>query len=269
MSSIQIKSKKRPQNIRKKFEEDVDLFPEDINEKDSVLNNQLVQNISKKQKSLENMEFSTKSSKKSDLELSFKSERIHNVSDMGATRVDEVEGSLEDRQREKEVRQNIPAVRRAGPMKAASNYRMTTTIDFKPGICKDYYETGFCGFGDNCIYAHIREEYKSSYDIDQEYDKSQVITNKKKKKNELDDGEIKENNNNNGNSGRDSLPFACYLCRKPFIDPVSTKCKHYFCEKCAISNFQGGKNPKCPICNSLIDGVFKSAKELFSKINPS
>jgi len=266
MSSIQIKSKKRPQNIRKNLEENVDLFPEVGNEEGSVLNVQLVQHVPKKQKSLENMEFSTKYSKKAELDLTFKSERIHNANDMGATRVEEAEGSLEDRQREKEVRQNLPAVRRAGPMKAASNYRMTTTIDFKPGICKDYYETGFCGFGDNCIYAHIREEYKSSYDIDQEYDKSQGIAlnkNKNKNKELVDDGEIKDNNNDN--SGGDTLPFACYLCRKPFIDPVSTKCKHYFCEKCIISSYQGGKNPKCPICNAPTDGVFKSAAELFSK----
>jgi RING finger protein 113A len=35
----------------------------------------------------------------------------------------------------------------------------------------------------------------------------------------------------------DDLPFACYICRKPWgeaKDPVVTRCKHYFCESCAL-----------------------------------
>jgi RING finger protein 113A len=36
----------------------------------------------------------------------------------------------------------------------------------------------------------------------------------------------------------DDLPFACYICRQPWAecksDPVVTKCKHYFCESCAL-----------------------------------
>ena len=36
----------------------------------------------------------------------------------------------------------------------------------------------------------------------------------------------------------DGLPFACYICRKPWqecrSDPVATKCRHYFCERCAL-----------------------------------
>ena len=31
-----------------------------------------------------------------------------------------------------------------------------------------------------------------------------------------------------------SLPFACFICRNPFVDPVVTKCKRYFCEHCAL-----------------------------------
>ncbi len=37
--------------------------------------------------------------------------------------------------------------------------------------------------------------------------------------------------------GDDDLPFACLICRKPWgeaKDPVVTRCKHYFCESCAL-----------------------------------
>ncbi len=35
----------------------------------------------------------------------------------------------------------------------------------------------------------------------------------------------------------DGLPFACLSCRKPWEEvknPVVTRCKHYFCESCAL-----------------------------------
>ena len=31
-------------------------------------------------------------------------------------------------------------------------------IDYKSGICKDFRDTGFCGFGDNCIFMHDRSD---------------------------------------------------------------------------------------------------------------
>ena len=35
----------------------------------------------------------------------------------------------------------------ASPIKAASNVRVTARFDYQPDICKDYKETGFCGYG--------------------------------------------------------------------------------------------------------------------------
>ena len=34
-----------------------------------------------------------------------------------------------------------------GPVKAPTNVRYTTVTDFAPDVCKDYKQTGFCGFG--------------------------------------------------------------------------------------------------------------------------
>lgn len=36
---------------------------------------------------------------------------------------------------------------RKGPIRAPSNLRATVRWDYQPDICKDYKETGFCGFG--------------------------------------------------------------------------------------------------------------------------
>lgn len=36
---------------------------------------------------------------------------------------------------------------RAGPVRASSTIRMTSRMDFQPDLCKDYKETGYCGYG--------------------------------------------------------------------------------------------------------------------------
>lgn len=59
---------------------------------------------------------------------------------------------------------------RQGPVRASQNIRVTTRWDYHPEICKDYKETGFCGFGDSCIFIHDRSDYKSGWEIDLEYE---------------------------------------------------------------------------------------------------
>ena len=39
-------------------------------------------------------------------------------------------------------------------------------------------------------------------------------------------------------SDEEDLPFKCFLCRESFTHPVVTKCKHYFCEKCALGHYK-------------------------------
>ena len=43
---------------------------------------------------------------------------------------------------------NAPS-RTVGPVKAPTNVRTVTVIDYAADTCKDYKQTGFCGFGDN------------------------------------------------------------------------------------------------------------------------
>jgi RING finger protein 113A len=38
-------------------------------------------------------------------------------------------------------------IRSFGPIKASTNVRTITVTDFAPDVCKDYKQTGFCGFG--------------------------------------------------------------------------------------------------------------------------
>ena len=65
-------------------------------------------------------------------------------------------------------------------------------------------------------------------------------------------------------SDGDDLPFKCVICRNSFVDPVVTKCKHYFCEKCVLERYK--KSSRCFVCNVQTSGVFNPARELIAKL---
>ena len=57
-----------------------------------------------------------------------------------------------------------------GPVRGNSFFRASVRIDHEPCICKDYKETGFCGFGDSCKFIHDRGDYKMGWQIEREHD---------------------------------------------------------------------------------------------------
>ena len=61
-----------------------------------------------------------------------------------------------------------------GPLRAPSFLRATCRFDYAPDICKDYKETGFCGWGDNCKFLHDRGDYKSGWQMEKEWEVEQV-----------------------------------------------------------------------------------------------
>ncbi|XP_047523731.1 E3 ubiquitin-protein ligase RNF113A isoform X1 [Pieris napi] len=134
---------------------------------------------------------------------------------------------------------------RKGPIRAPANLRATVRWDYQPDICKDYKETGFCGFGDSCKFLHDRSDYKHGWQLERE------------------DLQTKEDSDYEIHSDEE-LPFKCFICRESFKDPVVTRCKHYFCEKCALQQYK--KSQRCFICNAQTGGVFNPAKEIEEKM---
>jgi RING finger protein 113A len=164
-----------------------------------------------------------------------------------------------------------------GPVKAPTFVRVTSRFDYQPDICKDYKETGFCGFGDSCKFLHDRGDYKSGWQLELEWDAEQA--RKKKKLEESIAGFGDDAAAAGGGGGDDSnadneyaidrddedLPFACFLCREDFKNPVVTVCGHYFCGDCAMNACKKNGN-KCPICTKQTFGVFNRAHKLLKKI---
>jgi len=61
----------------------------------------------------------------------------------------------------------------------------------------------------------------------------------------------------------DALPFSCLICRESFVKPVMTRCKHYFCESCALTRFV--KDPRCAVCKENTNGIFNVAQDIIKK----
>ncbi|KAM9991675.1 hypothetical protein ACTFIZ_005070 [Dictyostelium cf. discoideum] len=138
---------------------------------------------------------------------------------------------------------------KAGPMKTSTTFKLSNRIDHQPDVCKDYKQTGQCTFGDACKFLHDRSDYKSGWQIDKEYEEEQ----KQKRLNNING--IKNNNDNDDNNNNEQqFPFACFICKKQYTDPVQTKCKHFFCEDCALTHNR--KNKKCALCGEPTLGTF-------------
>jgi RING finger protein 113A len=58
----------------------------------------------------------------------------------------------------------------------------------------------------------------------------------------------------------ESIPFVCLICKKPYRNPIVTKCGHYFCESCALQRYR--KSPSCAVCGAGTGGVFNVSKKL-------
>jgi RING finger protein 113A len=120
-----------------------------------------------------------------------------------------------------------------GPLRASAHIRVSARFDYQPDICKDYKETGYCGYGDSCKFMHDRGDYKSGWQLEKEYEEAEKAR-KRRIAMRGGDGSDEAAEDDDDDEGEEALPFACYICRQPFVDPVVTKCKHYFCEHCAL-----------------------------------
>ena len=61
------------------------------------------------------------------------------------------------------------------------------------------------------------------------------------------------------------MPHICCYCRQPFVDPVVTRCNHYFCCACALAMAKKQRG-KCSACDQDTKGNFRNADFLLEKL---
>lgn len=125
---------------------------------------------------------------------------------------------------------------------------------------------------------HDRGDYKSGWQLEKEWEEVQA---KKKRKLQMEEAAARKfadavegvyTTTENADDdevdytilGETDLPFACFICREDFKNPVVTTCGHYFCRDCAINHNK--TDPKCKACGKQTFGVFNRSMKLEKKL---
>lgn len=154
-----------------------------------------------------------------------------------------------------------------GPLRGNAYVRVSARFDYQPDVCKDYKETGYCSYGDACKFMHDRGDYKSGWELDRMWEEEQKRKAEALAKGWNPDADGEEEEEAGAAREDDDLPFACFICREPWeackSPPVVTRCKHYFCEKCALKH--NAKTSKCAVCGQGTQGIFNVANDIVKR----
>lgn len=131
-----------------------------------------------------------------------------------------------------------------GQIKQSSHIKVSCRFDYAYGICKDWKEKGFCGFGDNCIFIHDRSDYKTGWELEKEW---------RDENRRLQRG-VQEQEENYEIQSEESQDDKCGICGDEPEEPVVTECGHMFCYRCALEKY--AKSSKCFVCNKDNKGIF-------------
>lgn len=120
------------------------------------------------------------------------------------------------------------------------------SLDYAREVCKDYKDTGFCGFGDSCKFIHDRGEHEQVTKLNAAWE---AFRDKKSVSSATSSTDLKTDR-------------ICGICKVPFTEKITIlsaiPCNHLFCSTCALSSEKTKR--RCQVCKAPINGQFKAAK---------
>jgi RING finger protein 113A len=137
-----------------------------------------------------------------------------------------------------------------GPVKPPSHIRTSCRFDYAMGLCKDWAEAGYCGFGDGCIFVHDRSDVKTGWQLEKDWAEEQEHKRRRAFEGGNDSSEDLEVKLDSEETGK------CGVCDNDPIEAVRTACQHLFCYRCALQHY--GKSAKCKVCSKPTRGIFNS-----------
>ena len=165
-----------------------------------------------------------------------------------------------------------------GPRRQLKAIQHSNGIDYNPSRCKDYFETGYCVFGNSCIYIHDRTDYKSGYELDKDWDAMQRKKDEKRRKRLMKGEHVGLGDDSDEDNSSDSeeveeyeeelqyghIDEKCLICGEDYKFPSLLSCGHVFCDKCALE--QHASEGTCFKCGKVTDGIFNDGTKLVKKM---
>eukprot|EP01084_Bolivina_argentea_P049333 90745_1 len=90
-------------------------------------------------------------------------EKKPSVTSDGRTRYKGLKSQRDTRNDKSKPIKKAPKFLGIGPQRAPDNVKITCRFDYQPDICKDWKETGVCGYGQSCKFLHDRGDYKAGW----------------------------------------------------------------------------------------------------------
>ncbi|KAG6501916.1 hypothetical protein ZIOFF_041800 [Zingiber officinale] len=114
-----------------------------------------------------------------------------------------------------------------GPLRASAHIRLSARFDYQPDICKDYKETGYCGYGDSCKFMHDRGDYKSGWQLEKEWDEAEKARKKRLAGSRSGSDQMAVWNFSCDSSVNHAIKMAETLCHLPYVLPLLKKFSHF------------------------------------------
>jgi RING finger protein 113A len=156
-----------------------------------------------------------------------------------------------------------------GPTLKENYVKESARMDYNPELCKDYFETGHCAFGDTCIFIHDRTDYAGGHQLEKDWNDKQRklhkrLMGKKYGDDSFSDSEEDAVSQKIDDIDDEGLPLKCKICSNFFREPIMTECGHYFCESCALKSYRNDKS--CYSCQKPTHGIFHEAVKITQKL---